>query len=95
MIFTPGCAGQDEVITVEGFHLPANAIANIRIRRESGQALPFKLVRADGTVSEETAFDVDNSGYFYVQVKVPRGRGISNQTLPLEIRPFRRPAGRA
>lgn len=85
VIFTPGCAGQDEVITVEGFHLPANAIANIRIRRESGQALPFKLVRADGTVSEETAFDVDNSGYFYVQVKVPRGRGISNQTLPLEI----------
>lgn len=85
VILTPGCADQDEVITIEGFHLPANAIASVYIRRESGQTLPFKLARADGTVSEETAFDVDNSGYFLVQGKVPRGRGISGQTMPLQI----------
>ena len=85
LVFTPGCAEQDEVITVEGFNLPANAIAGIRIRRESGQTLPFKLVRPDGTVSEETVFDVDNGGYFFVTLKVPRGRGLADQTLPLEI----------
>jgi len=85
IIFTPGCADQDEVIKVEGFNLPANAIASISIRRESGQTLPFKRVSADGTVTEQIAFDVDNSGYFDVRVKVPRGRGISGQTLPLDV----------
>lgn len=92
VVFSPSCADPDDVVTVEGFHLPANAIASIRIRRDNDQTLPFKLVRKDGTVSEETVFDVDNSGYFNVQVKVPRGRGISNQTLPLEIQTIS-PAG--
>ena len=85
IIITPGCADQDEIVNIEGYHLPANAIAGVYIRRDNGQTLPFKLVRADGTVSEESTFDVDNSGYFNIQVKVPRGRGISNQTLPLEV----------
>lgn len=85
IIFTPGCVEQDGIVTVEGFNLPANAITSIRVRRDNGQTLPFKLVRADGTITEETAFDVDNGGYFFVTLKVPRGRGLANQTLPLEV----------
>jgi ABC-type phosphate/phosphonate transport system permease subunit len=56
--------------------------------RAEGQNLPFKLASVSGgqtTVSEETTFDVDPSGYFKVMLKVPRGRGLSGTTQTIEI----------
>ena len=88
VIFTPPCADSDEVVTVEGFHFPADAIARIQLYREGQQNLPFRLVKsdaADAQASEESVFDVDSDGHFKVSVKVPRGRGLSGQTHQVEI----------
>jgi phosphonate ABC transporter permease subunit PhnE len=88
VIFTPPCANVDEIITVEGFNFPPDGLAGLRLVRAEGQNLPFKLASVSGgqtTVSEETTFDVDPSGYFKVMLKVPRGRGLSGTTQTIEI----------
>jgi phosphonate ABC transporter permease subunit PhnE len=88
VIFTPPCADSDEVISVEGFHFPANAIARVQLAREGAQKVPFKLtsgITSDAEVSDESVFDIDRDGYFKVSVKVPKGRGLSGETHPVEI----------
>jgi phosphonate ABC transporter permease subunit PhnE len=88
VLFTPPCANVDDIVTVEGHDFPANAIARIQLYREGQQNMPFKLAEGagdDATVSEEAVFDIDNAGYFKVDVKVPRGRGLSGKTHRVEI----------
>lgn len=88
VIFTPPCADSDEIITVEGFDFPADAIARIQLYREGQQNMPFRLVTgtaADAQASEESVFDIDSDGHFKVSVKVPKGRGLSGQTHQVEI----------
>jgi phosphonate ABC transporter permease subunit PhnE len=88
VLFTPPCADVDDIVTVEGHNFPANAIARIQLFRENQQNMPFKLAEAgeeEAEVSEEAVFDIDNAGYFKVNVKVPRGRGLSGQTHRVEI----------
>ena len=36
-------------------------------------------------VSDEAIFDIDNEGYFNVDVKVPKGRGLSGKTHQVQI----------
>jgi hypothetical protein len=88
VIFTPPCADVDGIVTVEGFNFPPDGIAGLRLVRTEGQNLPFKVASVSGgetTVSEETTFDVDPTGYFKVMVKVPRGRGLSGTTQSIDI----------
>jgi len=88
VIFDPPCADSDEIVTVEGFDFPEGAIARIQLHREDRQNMPFKLVSGigeDATVSDESIFDIDGSGYFKIDVKVPKGRGLSGKTHTLEI----------
>ncbi len=89
IVFTPPCADVDEVITAEGFNFPADAIARIQLVSATGQKMPFKLATtsAEGEtdVSEETVFDVDGAGHFLVELKVPKGRGLSGKTHTLEV----------
>ncbi len=88
VIFTPPCADTDDVINIEGFNFPASAISRIQLYREGRESLPFKLAKVSGDetdVSDEAIFDIDSSGYFNVDVKVPRGRGLSGATHQIEI----------
>jgi phosphonate ABC transporter permease subunit PhnE len=85
VIVTPVCADPDDVITVEGYNFPENAIAGIRLNRDTGQAQPFQIIDASGKNTQESIFDVDNTGYFKVQVKVPRARGLSGETHQVEF----------
>jgi phosphonate ABC transporter permease subunit PhnE len=87
VIFTPPCADSDETVNVKGYNFPADAIARIQLYRQGEQSLPFKLVVGTGaaaTVSEEAVFDIDSAGYFNVNVKVPKGRGL-NGVQQIEI----------
>ncbi len=88
VIFSPPCAGVDDVITVEGHDFPDNAIARLQLVRDTGQRIPFKLAASaeqDAEVSDTANFDVDGVGYFNITVKVPRGRGLSGETHRIEI----------
>ena len=85
VLVTPMCADPDDVITVEGFNFPDNAIAGIRLNRDTGQAQPFQIFNAAGENTQQSIFDVDNTGYFKVQVKVPRARGLAGDTHQVEF----------
>jgi ABC-type phosphate/phosphonate transport system permease subunit len=88
MVFTPPCADPDDIVNITGYDFPAGAIARIQLVQESGQKLPFKLADVTGAeaeVSEEAIFDIDGDGYFDVDVKVPKGRGLSGKTHQVEI----------
>jgi phosphonate ABC transporter permease subunit PhnE len=88
VIFTPPCADVDEIVNIKGYKFPLDAIARIQLYREGEQSLPFKLVTGtgeDATVSDEAVFDVDNAGYFNVNVKIPKERGLSGQTHQIEV----------
>ncbi len=88
VVFSPPCADSDEVITVEGFRFPADAIARIQLAREGAQKLPFKLTTSaasTGETSDEAVFDIDSDGYFKVSVKVPKGRGLSGAVHRVEV----------
>ncbi|WP_238626052.1 ABC transporter permease subunit [Aggregatilinea lenta] len=85
VVVSPVCADPDDVITVEGFNFPDNAIAGIRLNRATGQAQPFSIINAAGVNTQESVFDVDNTGYFKVNVKVPRARGLSGETHQVEF----------
>lgn len=88
VIFTPPCADVDEIVRAEGFNFPADGIAALRLIRESGQNLPFKLADAStesDEVSEESVFDIDGSGRFEIRVKVPRARGLSGNVHQVEV----------
>ncbi len=88
VIFAPPCADMDGVINVKGYNFPADAIARIQLYLEGGQSLPFKLTKGTGAQAEssdEAIFDIDNEGYFNVDVKVPKGRGLSGKLQQIEI----------
>jgi phosphonate ABC transporter permease subunit PhnE len=81
VVFSPSCADQDEIVTVEGYNFPDNAIAMLRLPREGGNNIPFKVMLGsseDAKASNENIFDVDNRGYFKVHVKVPRHRDLED-----------------
>ncbi len=88
VVFDPPCADPDDIITAEGYNFPENAIARFQLVQPSGQKMPFKLAlaaTADAQVSEETAFDIDSAGQFKVNLKVPRGRGLGDQTHEIVV----------
>jgi phosphonate ABC transporter permease subunit PhnE len=88
LLVTPPCADVDEIIVVEGHDFPGSAIAQIQLVPESGQRVPFKLAvsgEEDAEVSDESTFDVDSAGGFTVNLKVPRGRGLSGKTHEIAV----------
>ncbi|RPI92698.1 MAG: hypothetical protein EHM39_13395, partial [Chloroflexi bacterium] len=88
VIFDPPCARPDDIINIRGYDFPVGAIARIQLFREGGQNMPFMLAGAAETaedVSDEAVFDIDGSGTFNVNVKVPRGRGLMGETHPVQI----------
>lgn len=84
VVLDPPCADVNENITIEGFNFPANALAGLRIPVSEDQSLPFKVVE-DGVSTEATEFDVANDGYFKVTLTVPRGRGLSGDTVTVNV----------
>jgi phosphonate ABC transporter permease subunit PhnE len=77
VVFSPDCGVDGDVVTVEGFDFHANSIGQIRLVRPSGQKQPFNLasVEEDEEGIEATILDIDGSGHFKVNVRVPRVRG--------------------
>jgi phosphonate ABC transporter permease subunit PhnE len=92
VIFDPPCADSDEIVNVKGYNFPEKGIARIQLSQESGQTLPFKLadvseeVGVETEVTEEAIFDIEKDGSFNVDVKVPKGRGLSGKAHQVEVR---------
>jgi phosphonate ABC transporter permease subunit PhnE len=71
-IVIPGCVESGDIITLEGYNFHAGGFADMELKRESGQDLPFQP-----TGQTAQTFDIDDEGHFEVQLKVPRARGLT------------------
>ncbi len=88
--FSAPCGEPGTAITVEGFGFHPNATGQVRLVRISGQRQPFKVAIASteavdetfetgdaedaSSASEISIFDIDSSGYFSVDLIVPKAR---------------------